>query len=118
MSRAVPDFAVGRGCGVKGHQSFPTSSNDEFTNALDRIQIAVWVLRSETFVVVGMTVDHQVSARVVQNLPEGLYRWSCVSTCRAVKRRMPKSHCAYGRVARQVCLKPLPLGRSGSAAPR
>src|SRR5256885_402884 len=109
VARAVPDFAVTRGCGVKRHQSFPSRSNDEFANALGRIQIAIRILRGKTFVVVGMTVNHQISARVVQNLPERLYVWSCIGTCGGIKGAMKERHGAHGRVGSQISLKPLSL---------
>ena len=109
MARAVSDFAVRRECGVKRHQGFASRSNDEFANALGRIQIAIRILRGKTFVVVGMTVNHQIGARVVQNLPKRLYVWSCIGACGGVKRAMEEGHGAHGRVGSQVSLKPLPL---------
>ena len=118
VGRAVADFAVWRECGVKGHQSFATGPNDEFANAAGCIQIAVGVLRGETFIVVGVAVDDQVGSGVVENLPERLHGGSCVGRRGSVERGMPESHGAGSGIRGQVGLKPLPLGRSGCASAR
>ena len=70
-SRIVAHQAVGCGRGVEGEVADSPCSGDDLNDTPRHVQIAVRVLRGESFVVMRMGIEDEISVGVIEVLPEG-----------------------------------------------
>ena len=88
-------------------------SHDELTDASDVVGRAVWCLRREALVVVGVPRQHDVGVRVVQRLPQRLEGGAGrVAPTRREPRLVPVGEGASGGMRGQVRPEPGLLGRA------
>jgi len=69
---AVANLAVGLDR-AEGHVGFTACTNDELPDALCWVGRAVRVLRCKAFVVMGMAIQDQICAGIVERLPDRLH---------------------------------------------
>ena len=87
-------------------------SHDKRTDSAARVESAMCVERSETFVVVVMSAEDDIGARVGERLPEWLNAQSVTVLSRAEARVVPHGGYALTRVSGKVRTQPLFLGAS------
>jgi hypothetical protein len=98
----------------KGTMVLATRTDDEFANSPLRIRRAFRILRSESFIVVVVTVDDHIRVGVIERLEERLYsRVVAVSAVGTEQRLVPIGEGASDGMRGEVRAQPFFLGRAG-----
>ena len=92
-----------------------TGADNEFGDAIDRIQVTICILGSKAFIDMVMTGKNKISVHGVEQIPEflGIFIGTSAGT---VQGNMPISHGAQVRVGSKVGLQPFVLRRSCTAS--
>src|SRR5262245_39766637 len=89
----------------------PPGADDEFTDTMYRIGVAVRILRIEPGIVMYMPIQYNTRLHSIQSLPQGAHSGSAAPAS-GKERMVPVGEYAGSRIGRQVGAQPLLLWRS------
>ena len=95
---------------------FASGSHDELADTVRRVSATFWILGRKSLIVVIVSADHNVCARIIEGLPQRLES-GIVAVCRARTKEgfMKVSQGAGSMIAAEILAQPLQLRRSGIA---
>src|SRR5207253_2001918 len=95
---------------------FAAGSYDELADTVRRVSATFWILGRKSLIVVIVSADHNVCARIIKGLPQRLES-GIVAVCRARTKEgfMKVSQGAGSMIAAEILAQPLQLRRSGIA---
>src|SRR5579859_5717326 len=111
----VAHLAVGLDGAIRRLVVIAASSDDEFPDAL-RIRLLLGILGGESFVDVIVAVKHQLNAKGVEVVPEGLQRRMVEVSPGGKTGLMPEGERAEITICCQITQEPLLLRASGTTA--
>src|SRR5437899_12973284 len=99
---------------LEGDGCFAAGSYDELADTVRRVSATFWILGRKSLIVVIVSADHNVCARIIKGLPQRLES-GIVAVCRARTKEgfMKVSQGAGSMIAAEILAQPLQLRRSG-----
>src|SRR3954453_3957659 len=98
---SIAHLAVGDWCAERV-VILAARADNELANAARGVGYAGGILRRETLIIMGVAVDHQLGASIIQRLPDRLHRNGVTMFAGTKARVVPVSQRAVGRVRAQI----------------